>query len=176
MCAYRERGLFKRIRATPLPLTTYLTAIVANAIVIAIILTTLSILLGVTAYGITFPGRYLGLVVTVALGAVCFGAIGVAVSTFVPNEDAAPAMINFILFPLLFISGTFGSGTGGNSTLDRIAGVFPIQHLNRQMVAVFSPLAHGTGVIATHTAVLAAWSAGALFVAVRRFRWEPRYH
>ena len=39
----------------------------------------------------------------------CFTALGLrSVSTFIPNEEAAPAIINMVLFPLVFISGTFG--------------------------------------------------------------------
>ena len=42
----------------------------------------------------TFPGRYLALVLAIVVGTLCFSALGIAVSTFVPNEDAAPAIIN----------------------------------------------------------------------------------
>ena len=49
---------------------------------------------GVIASGVTFPGRYLALVLAIVVGAFCFSALGIAVSTFVPNEDAAPAIIN----------------------------------------------------------------------------------
>jgi ABC-2 type transport system permease protein len=168
----REAGILKRVRGTPLRPIVYLTGMALNAVVVAIILSTLVIVLGVLAYDITFPGRYLGLVVTAALGACCFGSLGVAVSTFVPNEDAAPAIVNFIIFPLLFISGTFGPVKDG-SALARIADVFPVRHLNQQMLAVFNPFASGTGIVGADTAVLAAWTVAGVVVSLRRFRWEP---
>ena len=169
----RDNGLLKRVRGTPLPPALYLAGIGGNVVVVSTILTTLVTVLGVVAYGVSFPGRYLGLLVTLALGAFCFGALGSMVATFVPNEDAAPAIINFILFPLLFISGTFGR-VDPTSALGRLASVFPVAHLNRLLEAVFSPFASGTGLIASHLAVMAAWGAGALVVASQRFRWEPR--
>ena len=89
-----------------------------------------------------------------------------------PNEDAAPAIINFVLFPLLFISGTFGT-IANDSALGRIAAVFPVRHLLQQMVNVFNPFGSGTGLSATHLVVLSAWGLGALIVALHRFRWEP---
>jgi ABC-2 type transport system permease protein len=168
----RESGILKRVRGTPLRSITYLAGIALNAVIVAIILSTLVILLGLLAYDITFPGRYLGLVFTAALAACCFGSLGVAVSTFIPNEDAAPAIINFVIFPLLFISGTFGPVHDG-SALARIADVFPIRHLNEQMLAVFSPFASGTGIVAADSLVLALWTVIGVAVSVRRFRWEP---
>lgn len=168
----RESGILKRVRGTPLRPVVYLGAMALNAVIVSLILSALVIALGLIAYGVTFPGRYLGLVVTASLGALCFGSLGFAVSTFVPNQDAAPAIVNFVIFPLLFISGTFGQIKDG-STLARIADVFPIRHLNQQMIAVFNPFASGTGIIATHSAMLVLWGLAGLAVSLRRFRWEP---
>jgi ABC-2 type transport system permease protein len=168
----RDNGLLKRVRGTPLPPGLYLAGLGGNVIVVSTILTVLVTLLGILVYGVTFPGRYLGLFVDLALGAFTFGAIGSMVSTFVPNEDAAPAIINFIVFPLLFISGTFGR-VDASSTLGRIASVFPVFHFNKLLEAAFNPNASGTGLIASHLAVIAAWGVGALIIAARRFKWEP---
>jgi ABC-2 type transport system permease protein len=172
LCVRRENGILKRTRGTPLSPVDYLAGIVGNVVVIAAILTALTIALGVIAYGVTFPSRYLGLIVTVAVGAFCFSAMGVLVSTFVPNEDAAPAIINFLLFPLLFISGTFGT-IKNTSFLGRLAAVFPVRHLLQQMVAVFNPFASGTGISAAHTLIMVAWGVGAIALSLRRFKWEP---
>jgi ABC-2 type transport system permease protein len=168
----RDRGVLKRVRGTPLSPAVFLAGIVGNAIVVATILTTLTILLGVTAYGITVPHRYLGIVVTVVLGGFCFTACGAAVATFIPNEDAAPAIVNFVMFPLLFISGIFGS-ISNTSVPGRIAAVFPIRHLAQQIITVFDPTVRGSGISGVHVAVLLAWGVGALLVAARRFRWDP---
>jgi ABC-2 type transport system permease protein len=168
----RESGILKRARSTPLRPVVYLTGMALNSVIVSIILSTLVIVLGVVAYDITFPGRYLGLVVTATLAACCFGSLGVAVSTFIPNEDAAPAIINFVVFPLLFISGTFGRVTDG-SALARIADVFPVRHLNQQMLAVFNPFGSGTGIVVGDTLVLLAWTVVGVAISLKRFRWEP---
>ena len=170
----RERGFLKRMRGTPLSPAVYLAGIAANVTVIAIILTALTIALGVVAYGVSLPHRYLGLAVTVVLGGFTFGGLGVAVSTVVPNEDAAPALVNFLLFPLLFISGTFFPVDEG-TVVTRIASVFPVRHLIQQMVDVFNPFASGTGISANHCLVLLAWGIAGLVIGVRRVRWEPKH-
>lgn len=170
----REKGILKRMRGTPLPPALYLAGLVGSVIVVSLILTVLTIAMGLAFYGVTFPGRYLALGVTVAAAAFCFSTVGVAVSTVVPNEDAAPAIINFILFPLLFISGTFGP-IDSSSFLSRIANLFPIRHLNLELVEVFNPFSKGVGIVATHVAMLVLWGVIGLVVGVRRFRWEPQH-
>ena len=168
----RERRILKRVRGTPLSPIVYLSGLIGNAVVVSLILSSLVITLGVVVYGITFPDHYLGLAVSIVTGAFCFSALGIAVSTFVPNEDAAPAIINFVLFPLLFISGTFGP-ISSDSMLSKIATVFPMQHLNRLMVRVFNPFAAGTAIHSTDVAILILWAVIGATVAARRFRWEP---
>ncbi len=170
----REQGILKRTRGTPVPPLAYLGGMVGNVVVISLILTLLTTSLGVVAYGITFPSHYLGLVVTIAVAAFCFSSLGIAVSTFVPNEDAAPAVVNFVVFPLLFVSGTFGRIQPG-SGLDRFSSIFPVRHLNQLMAeSIFSPFSSGTGLVARHVGVLLLWGVGGLAVSLRRFRWEPR--
>lgn len=173
ICIRRENGLLKRARGTPLSPIVYLAGIVGNVIVVAIILTSLIIALGIIAYGVTFPGRYLALIVTIVTGAFCFSTAGIAISTVVPNEDAAPAIINFVLFPLLFISGTFGP-VSSDSALGRIAVLFPVRHLVQAMVHVFNPFGGGTGIVASHILIMIAWGVVCLAISLRRFRWEPR--
>ena len=109
-----------------------------------------------------------------AAAAFCFSALGIAVSTFVPNEEAAPAIINFILFPLLFISGTFGA-IKDTSALAKIANFFPIRHLILLLVAVFNPKISGSGVALSNIGVLLLWGVIGIAVSLRRFRWEPRH-
>ena len=170
----RENGILKRMRGTPLKASTYLAGLVVHVIVVSIILTALTTVLGLVAYGVTFPGRYLALAVAIALEAFAFSALGVAVSTFVPNEDAAPAIINFLLFPLLFISGTFYPVRAG-STLANIANVFPVRHGLTLMVGAFNPRIHGYGITVKDVGMLLLWGVIGIAVAVRRFRWEPSH-
>jgi ABC-2 type transport system permease protein len=173
LCLRRELGILKRVRGTPLRPGEYLAGVFGSSLVVALVLTVLVTLLGVVFYGVTVPNRYPAFVLTIAVGAACFVALGTAVSTLVPNEDAAPAIINAVLFPLLFISGTFGPIEDG-SFIDRIAGVFPIQHFNRAIESVFDPGISGNGVRGGNLAVMVAWAVGAAAFSKLRFRWEPQ--
>jgi len=129
-----------------------------------------ALILGLGAlYGVPAPSHWAAIVVTMALGAASFCALGVAVASLVRNADAAPAVVQFILFPLVFISGTYFPIH--SSVLNAVASVFPVRPFNQ---ALIGPFARHQGFDWPHLAVLAAWGVGAGLVAVRYFRWDPR--
>src|SRR4051794_34995465 len=78
----RQSGLLTRARATPLSPIVFHAGIVGNVIVVAMILTALIIALGITAYGVQLPGRFLALIVPIVTRAFCFSTAGIAISTF----------------------------------------------------------------------------------------------
>jgi ABC-2 type transport system permease protein len=103
------------------------------------------------------------------LGAASFCALGVGVATLVRDAEAAPAVVQFVLFPLLFISGTYFPIHA--SVLNRIAGLFPVRPFNQ---ALIGPFARHQGFDWPHLAVLLVWGVAGALIAVRRFRWDPR--
>ncbi len=172
----RQSGELKRFRATPLPAWALIGGLLGNSVVVAALITVLTAALGVLAYGVVFPGHWLALGLSLAVGAAAFCAIGVMMSTLVPNADAAPAVVNAVFFPVLFLSGTFFP-VDPTSVLARIADLFPIRHFNQALFSAFDPrLAHGPthGFAWTDITVVALWAIAASLIAVRRFRWEPR--
>jgi ABC-2 type transport system permease protein len=169
----REMGLLKRVRATPLPPRIFLGALVVSNLFVGALLCIIVTLTGVIFYDVHFyAARLLALIVTFAVSSASCCALGLAVGTFVPNADAAPAVVNFIYFPIVFISGTFFP-VNQSSVLAHIASVFPVRHVILAVFAGFDPLRSGASFEWGHLAVIAAWGVAGLSVAVRRFRWEP---
>ena len=171
----RDLGVLKRVRGTPLPGWAYLAARMIQAIAIAIQLVVICLIFGMLLYDARLPaGSIPAFVVTLALGAACFSALGMAVTTIVPNADAAPAIVNATILPLLFVSDVFIPLQDPPAWLDMVGKTFPVRHFSEAMQGVFFPSAGSSGFSFTHLAVLAAWAAVGLLVAIRRFSWEPR--
>jgi ABC-2 type transport system permease protein len=126
-------------------------------------------------YGVSLAGnRIPALVVSLAVGALAFSAMGLAITTVVPNADAAPAVINAVILPLLFISDIFIPLTNAPRWLGTVGNVFPVRHFAEAMHEVFNPFASGGGFRGGDLIVIGIWGLGALLIAVRFFRWEPR--
>ena len=172
LCFRRDSGVLKRIRGTPLPPWIFMAGNIGSSLIVSALLTVLTIAAGVGFYGVVFPGRYAALLLTLVVGAFCFCSLGLAVTALIPVATASPAIVNGLLFPILFISGTFFPVEPG-SWLARIASVFPIRHFEEAMFAVFDPRRSGSGLDGRALGMMLIWGAIAVAVAVRGFRWEP---
>ncbi len=169
----REAGLLKRLRLTPLPTWGMLGGIFGSALIVSFVGVVLVLLIGRFAYNVALPHNVAALLLAIVVGVVCFSALGVAVSTLIPNEDAAGPMISIVYFVLLFVSGLWFPLEAG-SGLAKIADWFPVRHF---LLAVFAPFDRRPGVsaFAWHDLTwVAVWGLAATVVALRRFRWEPR--
>jgi ABC-2 type transport system permease protein len=164
----RQNGILKRVRATPLPAWAYFAGLLAHCILVSVVDCALIVGIG-RLYGVPLPSHWLAIVLTLVLGAASFCALGVAVASVISNAEAAPAVAQLVLFPLLFLSGTYLPIH--SATLNRIAGWLPVRPFN---LALTGPFEQHTGADWPQLAVLAAWGVIGAIVAVRRFRWDPR--
>lgn len=164
----RQTGVLKRLHATPLPAWVYFAGLLVHCVVVSIVDVALVIGIG-RLYGVPWPTQWAALAVTLVFGAASFCALGVGVASLIRNSEAAPAVVQFIQFPLVFISGSYFPIHSG--VLNEIAGLLPVKPFNDAMLASF---AHGAGFQWKELAVLAAWGVVGALIAVRRFRWDPR--
>jgi ABC-2 type transport system permease protein len=172
LCFRRDAGVLKRIRGTPLPPWVFMAGNIGSSLVVSILLVALTTAVGVVFYRVTFPGRWTALLLSLLVGAFCFCALGLAMTTIIATATASPAIVNGLLFPIVFISGTFFP-VPSTSGLGRLAAVFPIRHFEQAVFSAFDPRPGSGGIELQALVVMLVWGVGALIVAVRRFRWEP---
>ena len=166
----RETGLLKKVRGTALPLLSYFGGLAASAVINAAVIVTLIITVGAAGYGATLPRDWAALIITLLVGAAAFCTLALAVTAFIPNFDAAPAVVSLVFLALLVISGGFFPLVS-SSVLSQIAQIFPLRHL---LLASYA--AYQTSGPASfpwwHVGVIAAWGALGLATALRYFRWD----
>jgi ABC-2 type transport system permease protein len=168
----RETGLLKRLRLSPLPTWAMLGAICASAVIISFLQVILLLLIGRFGYQVDFPHNIAALVVALLVGSISFTAIGVAMSTLIPNQEAAGPVISIVFFVLLFLSGLWYP-LDPHSALAKVSSYFPIRHM---IVAVYAPFDVRSGVSGWSwgdIGVMAIWGTVAVFVAFRRWTWAP---
>ena len=169
----RDLGILKRTRGTPLPSAAFLVARVLHALLIAVILVAITVAFGRLFYSANVPSgaTLLRFLVMLVVGAASFSALAFAISAAIPNADAAPAIVNATILPLLFLSGIFiPLGVNSPAWIRWVARVFPVRHFADGMQAGFV----GTVFSWTDVLVVAAWGVGGLLLATRFFSWEPR--
>ena len=166
----REQGILKRLRGTPLPTGAYLGGLALNAITNTVVQVAIVTLAGKLLFGIDWPPDPLALVVFVAAGVVCFASLGVALSHVIPNFDSAPAYVNAVFLPVVFISGVFYDADQAPAVLRDVAQVLPLTHL----IDGLSGAMVSGDVRWSALGVIALWAAAGTTLAVRGFSWDAR--
>lgn len=175
MTFLREEGVLKRVRGTPLPPATFLIARVIHAIFLAYVLVAIVCLFGAVFYDVDLPMDSLpALVISIGVCAAAFCALGLAITTLIPNADAAPAIVNAAVIPASFISNVFAPYENAPRWLQMVADFLPLKHAVDTMSCAFIPADCGSAYQWVDLGIVLAWGVFGLVVAVTRFRWEPR--
>jgi ABC-2 type transport system permease protein len=169
----RELGILKRLRATPLPASTYIAAMLTSTLIVFAIQTVALFVIGRIAYGTPFPTAIGSLILAIILGAATFAALGVATASLIRSAEGSSAVVNFILLPMAFLTGSFGPTHHYPAFLRAIGAVLPLKYFVEIINAVYL---RGESIWTKPAAigVLAAWGASGLVVSALKFRWEPR--
>jgi ABC-2 type transport system permease protein len=169
----RELGILKRLRGTPLSIGAYVGAVLVSTLIVFALQTIIIVALGKAAFGTKFPPPQVGSIVAlVAIGGVVFACMGVGIAALIRSAEGSSAVVNVILLPMAFLTGAFGPTRHYPRFLRAIGDVLPLKY--------FVDLVNGAYVHAQGfwtkpgaLAVLGAWAAVGLAIALRRFRWEP---
>jgi ABC-2 type transport system permease protein len=168
---YRERGILRRIKMTPFPVTAFILARVLSQLVVVAAQALILVGLAWVLFDLDLRGNPLVIALVVVVGALAFLAIGFAISGIAPNVETAASYANLITFPMLFLSGVFFSIESAPDWLEPITRVLPLAYL---VDALREPMTHGRGLgaIWPDLLVLTATFVVALAIAVRFFRWD----
>ncbi|HEY8867363.1 MAG TPA: ABC transporter permease [Solirubrobacteraceae bacterium] len=169
----REQGVLKRMRGTPLPPGAYLGGVAANAVTNTFLQILIVVVAGKALFGVDGLRNVPELGVFVLVGVICFASLGVAFSHVIPNFDSAPAYVNAIFLPVIFISGVFYDVKNTPKFLRDIAEALPLKHLIDGLTGAMVN-GHGLGTNASSLGVLALWATFGVFFAIRGFSWEAR--
>src|SRR5215472_15209264 len=169
----RENGILKRLRSTPLPPATYVGSLLVSTLIVFSLQTVALFLLGKALHDTPFPSDVASFIATVVIGAAVFAALGTATASVIRSAEGSSAVVNFILLPMAFLSGSFGPTRGYPAVLRAIGDVLPLTYLVKLVNAVYL---HGQGVWTQPEAlvILVAWGVAGLVFTIFKFRWEPR--
>jgi ABC-2 type transport system permease protein len=169
----RETGQLKRLRGTPVPAWTFITATVLRATVVVAFLTVVPIVIARFGYDVRFTTTGLAEVLLFAvLGTAAFASVAIATTALLTDVDSAGAVLPLIAVILSLISGIFVPIDQLPSGVETIARVFPVYHLAKGLQLALGNTGVGT-LSGGDVLVLTAWGVWAAVFAARRFRWVP---
>ena len=168
LAGYREKGVLRRLRTTPVGparvLTAQLIVDAGTAIVTMIVL----LLVARTGYGVAFPRQALGFAVAVILSAVALLGLGLFLAAVAPSGRAANAIGAMLFFPMMFFAGLWLPLAAMPPILRDVSHATPLGAAVQAMTDAWQ----GQWPHPLQLIVLAAYAAAFAVLATKLFRWE----
>jgi ABC-2 type transport system permease protein len=169
----RERGMLKRLRGTPMPSWVFLTGEIMRTIVVVAVTVAVLVAVGAGVYHVPVQAHTLiGLAVYTVAGTACMCALGLAGTRACATTEAASVAGPFVTLILGFVSGVFVPVSMMPAWMLDVGKLFPLEHLARGLQQAFA-VPGSTGITAIDLAVILAWGAAGITIALVSFRWEP---
>lgn len=126
---YRRNGVLKRLMATPVTAFEYLLSQLLSRVII-LFLTACIVWIGSDLiFDFRMAGSYLDAAAVFLIGAVSLVSLGLIIACRGTSEEFASGMINFICWPMMFLSGVWFSMEGSPQWVQMISKVFPLTHI-----------------------------------------------
>lgn len=170
LTSLRDRGVLKRLRATPMPPGVFIAGQIGSTLIVSVIVAAAVTTCGWVLFGIHLAlGAAPAFVLALLVGSACFCALGLAVTGFIASTEAAGPVTNATYIPLAIVSGLFAPTDSQPGWLTKITDVFPVRHFAEALQRPFASPHDPVGWV--DLAVLAVWGVAASVIAVRYFRW-----
>jgi ABC-2 type transport system permease protein len=167
---YREGGILKRLRATPLRPQTILTAHVLVKLLSTVVTLGLMIVAGRRYYPVALGVPLLSFTLALVLSTISFVSLGFLVASVVPTARFAQPIGTLLIYPMLALCGLFFPIEALPPAGQSVARILPLTYA----VSLLRGIWHGEGwrAHADDVVVLLVISVVLTAVSARVFRWE----
>jgi ABC-2 type transport system permease protein len=167
----KQRGVLRRYHTTTLKVWQYFFGNVISNSIVGLLSVGSMFVVALTVFNFSMRGDYLSFAALIVLGTVVLFGIGLAVGGWAKNENQAAPLANLLVFPMMFLSGTFFPRFLMPEWLQTVSAFLPL-----------TPVIDGARLIATEgrtlfeigpqVGLLVAWAVIIYAIAFKVFRWE----
>ncbi len=170
MASYRERGILRRLSATPLRPQ----AVLGAQVIVLFFMTALGMALLVIAaklvYNLRFDGHLLSVLAAFILSSLSFFALGFVLAGLFPTARTAQVVCMVLFYPMIFLSGAAMPREILPEVMQRFAEFLPLSHVVTLLQGVWKgqPLRdHGL-----EAGILATLLVAGIVISAKTFRWD----
>ncbi|CAN5419725.1 N/A [soil metagenome] len=167
----KKMGILRRLHTTPLRVWQYFLSIMLGNAVSGLLSIAVMFVVAIAVFDLKVVGNLLELSVFLVFSVITILGIGLAIGGWAKNERQAAPLANIVVFPMMFLSGTFFPRFLMPHWLQNITTFMPL-----------SPVIDGARLIATEgkhlvdlgpqLGIMAGWMIVVYVIAFRVFRWE----
>jgi ABC-2 type transport system permease protein len=167
----KKQGILRRLHTTSLTVWQYFVSNVLSQALVGLITLSISFIVAILFFDLNVIGNWLELAIFIVLSIISIYGIGLAIGGWAKNERQAAPLSNIVVFPMLFLSGTFFPRYAMPEWLQNVSDYLPL-----------TPVIDGIRLIATEgqglldilpqIGLIAVWTVVIYIIAFRVFRWE----
>lgn len=167
----KKMGILRRLSTTPLRVWQYFLATMIGQAIIGLISLTVMFLVAIWVFHLQVVGNYFELGAFLVLGIVTILGIGLALGGWARNERQAAPLSNIIVFPMMFLSGTFFPRFLMPDWLQHLSAFLPLTPIIDGIRLIATEGKHFTDIL-PQLGLIGIWMVVIYFIAFRVFRWE----
>ena len=177
----RDDGTLKRLRGTPMSVSSYFIGKALLVTILMIVQTILLLFFGSVVFDLnlpTDPMLWWNFTWLVILGSACSTVLGIAFSVVPKSGRGASAVVSPIVIILQFFSGVFFVFTSLPVWMQQFAALFPLKWLTQGMRSVFLPADFASQEVAGDwelgktALILVIWLVLGLIISIKTFKWS----
>lgn len=167
----KKQGILRRLHTTPLRVWQYFTATMISQAIIGLVSLAVMFAVAIGVFHLHVVGNWLAIIAWLILSIIMILGIGLAIGGWARNERQAAPLANMVVFPMMFLSGTFFPRFVMPEWLQNLTTFIPL-----------TPVIDGIRLIATEgkglldigvqLALVLGWTVVVYAIAFRVFRWE----
>jgi ABC-2 type transport system permease protein len=169
LTTYRETGVLKRLRVTPLKTVTLALGITISQFLFMTLGVVVLFVVGIIFFDIQVLGSWAALIGITVFGMLTFLALGSAIGSVVGSWRAASIVTQIFFIPMLFLSNLFMPIDIFPAWLQPICRALPLTPLN----ILLRDIVYGVPLDELwQLGIMAGWLVFGIVITVRFFRWE----
>ncbi len=167
---YREQGILRRFRATPMHSLAYMAADVCTNLLMTVAGMLLLLLAGWVLYRVRFEGEFISYLAAVVLGCLAMFSLGYLIASLAPGARVAQVVGMVIFYPMMFLSGAGMPIEILPESIRKISAFLPLTYAVNLLRGMWFGETWSAHVLDVAVLALMVVLLGGL--AVRFFRWE----
>jgi ABC-2 type transport system permease protein len=167
----KKQGILRRLHTTPLKVWQYFLATMFGQAATGAISISIQFLVAIEVFHLKVDGNYLEIALFTVLSIFMILGLGLAIGGWAKNERQAAPLSNIVVFPMLFLSGTFFPRFDMPQWLQGITTYLPLTPVIDGLRQLTTEGKHLTD-IGPQLGLIAIWFIIIYAIAFRVFKWE----
>ena len=167
----KKQGILRRLHTTPLRVWQYFTSTMISQAIIGLVSLSVMFAVALTVFNLNVIGNWLEIIFYLVFSIIVILGIGLAIGGWSKNERQAAPLGNIIVFPMLFLSGTFFPRFLMPHWLQTVSQYLPLTPVIDGIRMIVTEGKHLTD-LGPQLGLMAIWLVVIYAIAFRVFRWE----